>query len=279
MLIKWFKKAFTLVEMLIVIVIIWILMAALLPKLTSAQDKAKDKKSLTSVKDYLIAQQAWNSSYPIHGENFSQKPYLIDRWVNWTNIWSLITANLKTKITEWGKGSWVYIYNPTDANVDWTDSNKFLTQILAKLSSKDMSQLPWNSNSVVSLWFFWNLGKILDKYKNDPGVTDLIKTLKFKWFTYIKNITATNPAKAVWGGFVLWLDKTPWNGGVKISDSSLISKNPELKDAYVNFAWVSDWIYFMSDLITAEAEKKWLVTSMLKTVDSQVWITDLTSGN
>lgn len=275
-----FKKAFTLVEMLIVIVIIGILMAALLPKLTSAEDKAKDKKTMTAVKDYLIAQQAWNDSYPIHASDFSPKPYIIDKWEDGTDITSLLTTNFKKDSTNWGKGSWIYLYNPTEAKSSWTDSYKFLHQILSQLSTKDMSQLPWNDNSTVIVGFFWNLWKILEWYKTDAGVSSLINTLKNQWFTYIDKVNTTNPAKAVRWWFALWLDKTPWNGGVKISDPTLISKNEELKNTYVNFAFVNDWLYFMSDLIEGEEEKKALVTTMLKSIVAQ-WIDiwGLSAGN
>jgi len=274
------KKGFTLVEMLIVIVIIWILMAALLPKLTSAQDKAKDKKTMTAVRDYLIAQEAGNSSYPIHASNFSTKAYIIDKWQNGTDISSILTKGFKKDIPDWGKGSWVFDYNIANNTVAWTPWNWFLTQILSKLSTKDMSQLTWNDNTSVVVWFIWNFGKILSKYKSDPGVSDLINTLKNKWFTYIDKTDTTNPAKAVWWWFILWLDKTPWNGWVKISDSDLIADNAELKNAYVNFAFVNEWLYFMSDLITSEEQKKALVTSMLKAIKaSGVSIWNLSSGD
>jgi len=271
------KKAFTLVEMLVVIVIIGILMAALLPKLSSAQDKAKDKKSLTAVRDLLIAQEAWNNSYPIHGVSFSRKPYIIDKWKDWTDITTLLTKWFK-KWVPWWAGSWVYIYNTSDAKIDWTEANKFLKEILSKISTKDMSQLTRNDNQVVALWFFWNLGKLLQE--NGVSTSDpLIKTLKSEGFIYIDKTNTDSKAKAVWGGFVLWLDRTPGNGGVQVSDPDLIADNEELKDHYVNFAFVDDELHFMSDLIKSEEDKKTLVTALLKAIKSQVWIWDLTAGN
>lgn len=57
---KFQKKAFTLIEMLIVIVIIWVLAAALIPRLTSVRDRANDvarKADLNQIATAIIARQ------------------------------------------------------------------------------------------------------------------------------------------------------------------------------------------------------------------------------
>lgn len=57
---KFQKKAFTLIEMLIVIVIIWVLAAALIPRLTSVRDRANDvarKADLNQISTAIIARQ------------------------------------------------------------------------------------------------------------------------------------------------------------------------------------------------------------------------------
>lgn len=64
-----FRKAFTLVEMLIVIVIIGILAAALIPRITMAQGKARDTARVAQMKDVSTALELYsvenNGHYPI----------------------------------------------------------------------------------------------------------------------------------------------------------------------------------------------------------------------
>ncbi len=60
-------KWFTLVEMLIVIVIIWILAGAILPKIMEIQARARDTKRITDLKNVAMAVQSYkmdNGEYP-----------------------------------------------------------------------------------------------------------------------------------------------------------------------------------------------------------------------
>jgi len=276
---KFWKKAFTLVEMLIVVVIIGILISALLPKLRGAQDKAADKKTQTAVRDYLIAQKASDDAYPLHLEDFSKKPYIADKKKDGSE---LSIASFKKTNSNWGAGSWIMMYDPTDAkNNPASDSGIFLKEVLSKINSQDMAQLTWKDNTIVGLGFFGNLAKLLQSGGADLTNDQYIKTLKNEGFTYIDKVNTSNPAKAVWGGFVIWLDKTPGNGWVKITDSTLIWANEELKDTYVNVAFVNDSMYFLKTILEWEEEKRKFMTDFLKAVNAVYpdLITNLTSGN
>lgn len=68
---KFHQKAFTLIEMLIVIVIIWVLSAALIPRLTSVRDRANDvarKADLNQISTAIIARQM-DHNWTLPGED------------------------------------------------------------------------------------------------------------------------------------------------------------------------------------------------------------------
>ena len=72
------RKAFTLIEMLIVIVIIGILAAALVPRLQAVQGRARDTKRLTDFKQIQDALEIYyidNQNYPLSSSAAGCTPY------------------------------------------------------------------------------------------------------------------------------------------------------------------------------------------------------------
>jgi len=109
-----FKKAFTLVEMLIVVIIIGILMGALLPKLKWAQERARDtarKANLTTISTALEMYFNDNGSYPTWQCVSDLWPKLVPTYVS-----DLPSDPQKWRIAFWTKdgwcSGWVYSYSP-----------------------------------------------------------------------------------------------------------------------------------------------------------------------
>ena len=142
-------SAFTLVEMLIVIVIIGILIAALMPRMQAAQWRARDvsrKTALSQVQSAIVTSQWDKWKWP-----------WIDKWATWwisilAISWDLTTAwmssvpvdPLKSEITGiWSSSAkytgWYYAYIVTRRN--WTE--KWWFALMAK------TEVEWWSNWVV----------------------------------------------------------------------------------------------------------------------------------
>jgi len=106
------KKAFTLVEMLIVVIIIGILMSALLPRLKGAQERARDtarKANLSQISTALEMYFNDNGTYP-NGKCASDlKASLVPNYLS-----SIPTDPQKNRITYWTKSTgctkWSYAY-------------------------------------------------------------------------------------------------------------------------------------------------------------------------
>jgi len=108
------KKAFTLVEMLIVVIIIGILMAALLPKLKGAQERARDtarKANLSQISTALEMYYNDNGIYPNAKCASDLVGKLTPQYMN-----AIPRDPQKSRVTYWtlqsGCGTWSYAYTP-----------------------------------------------------------------------------------------------------------------------------------------------------------------------
>lgn len=143
-------KAFTLVEMLIVIVIIGILIAALLPRMNAAQWRARDvsrKTALSQIQSAIVTYQwdygkwpwTWSWSVPTSPDSISVaniRDKLINAWMT-----DVPSDPLSSEVTGlWnGSASWEYLYMVSTRN--GTSNAWFI--LMAK------TEVAWGSNRVV----------------------------------------------------------------------------------------------------------------------------------
>ncbi len=138
-------KWFTLIEMLIVIVIIWILAAAIFPKLWWAQARARDtarKSNLQQLATALVSYQIDHSQYIPWAHTIADiKSKLVTAWLD--NVPIDPNPDRHNSWIEWlSTLSWQFLY--TSIKKYWIDNNAFV--IMAA------SETEWWSNRVVD----WN---------------------------------------------------------------------------------------------------------------------------
>ena len=142
------KRWFTLIEMLIVIVIIWVLAAALIPRLTSVRWRANDtarKADIQQLTTAILAHQLdYNGKLPVPATGSYSiswiTNYLITAWMDWTpsdptpeNVFSFSGNSFRVETGQYG-----YIR----IKQDWVPNEWFV--LMAK------TQTVWWSNRVVS---------------------------------------------------------------------------------------------------------------------------------
>ncbi len=151
---KPFSKAFTLVEMLIVVVLIWILSVAILPRLTNYMAKTRDLKRQADLKNIAAAIEMYSHTYGdfprISDEQFSE--FLVKE-EKFRYLWSfsLLEKQLSSYITQIPKDPSSRVM---PLNI-FTSFNKpgwgnYTSSTFNKLKKKQCK--PWE---YLWVWLFW----------------------------------------------------------------------------------------------------------------------------
>ena len=125
------KRWFTLVEMLIVIVIIWILAAALLPQIWSARDKANDTAREANVRTLVTA--------------------MVQYWMDHTDWYptsNMVGTAFNTNLTKYGVSSGNFNNQPNGSTYAYTKlkGDHFIIRVNLSCES-DSAPTCWNCSS------------------------------------------------------------------------------------------------------------------------------------
>ena len=187
---KKMKKAFTLVEMMIVVIIIGILMAALLPKLQWAQQRARDvarKANLSTINTALIMYFNDQGTYPVWScmNNSNVVSALVPSYLS-----SIPKDPQWGRVTSWTIGGgctwWIYAYS--DLTKNWAKQWGAVTvaniEAFGKVANWVLSwtELTWSTEYVSSSSTSWLDEKICSNWVFQSWGTAQCSSSKTKWY-------------------------------------------------------------------------------------------------
>lgn len=172
---KIWKKAFTLIELMIVVVILWVLMSTVLPKLTWAQARSRDAWRIADLWNIAAALQVYyddNWHYPSETDWDDDTTWYCLSWswvwVSWEISWYMQsqkvpvdpqpTANQYLCDSTDDDDTWIWRYYYAPLTKSWLNRNAYIlcsdmeTLQKANTDASDVSDTAatWWTNSVVN---------------------------------------------------------------------------------------------------------------------------------
>lgn len=189
-------KAFTLIEMLIVIVIIGILAAALIPRLSKARGRANDtarKADLSQIAASLVSYQIDKGKYPVWSGDLSD--IYDDLQVAWLDTLPTDPAWSKVSIIwDWSNEPGQYAYASIKKNNQ--DGWWFIVMAVAETEG-------W-ANYVVCLDSNWDIEA------NHDSLTTITNTTSFADITKCSSFDSDADCGTITADNVCWYDEWEW---------------------------------------------------------------------
>jgi prepilin-type N-terminal cleavage/methylation domain-containing protein len=154
------KKAFTLIELMIVVVILWVLMSTVLPKLTWAQARSRDAWRIADIWNIAAALQVYyddNGQFPWSWSICLWESLWVAAKINWYMQSEKVptdpqsSANQHLCWTNVGNDTWLwkYFYAPIVKN--WLNNNAYT--LCADMETLQKANTTWSLVTAAATWW------------------------------------------------------------------------------------------------------------------------------